>query len=184
MTRLRLAERRTLVRLAVAGVLLISAGAALGWKAGQTDEPPALPTAKEKWALAAPQGDDTTKDLAILNLRKPWGSPDEARREQPTARTAPPQWRLAGIVVSGEEKLALISTGQYPRARFEYRRIGESLPDGSILVQITSDSAKTESRSAPGPASSPAFPPSPRSPSSPPASSSPQTHTYRLFEKK
>ncbi|HUZ74928.1 MAG TPA: hypothetical protein VMU87_18230 [Stellaceae bacterium] len=184
MTKLRFAERRTLLRLAVAAVLMIGSGIALGWRAGQTDVPPAAPIAKEKWSVKPPEREDPTRDLSVLTSLHPWTGFVEARREQAAAHKAPPAWRLAGIVQRGEEKFALIAMGQYPKPIFEYRRVGDSLPDGSILVQITSDSAKTKMHSAPAPSSARTFPPSPASPPSRSAPPPSEARTYRLFEKK
>lgn len=175
MTKLRFADRRTLLRLAVAAVLMVGIGIALGWRADQTDESPASQMAKEPWSVQPPKSEDPTKDLALLTSRHPWTGNTEAKKEEAAAHKVPPAWRLVGIVQSGKEKFALVTTGQSPRPRPAYLRIGDALPDGSILVQITSDSAKTEMRSIP-PSSSP--------PASPPASTSAIAHTYRLFEKK
>ncbi len=183
MTRLRLAERRTLLRLAVAAMLLVGSGVALGWRAGQIDVPPAAAIAKEKWSVTPPRREDPAKDLAVLASLHPWSGPAQAKRPE---NLRPPQWRLAGIIESGDEKYAIIAVGPAFKQRILYRRIGKSLPDGSILVQITADGAKTESHSAPASssASRPTSPPSPASSSAPRGASPSEARTYRLFEKK
>jgi hypothetical protein len=55
-------------------------------------------------------------------------------------------WQLAGVIERGGEQFALILVGQGAAARLEYRTVGDSLPDGSVLVQIDADSATSEGR--------------------------------------
>jgi hypothetical protein len=179
MIKLRLAERRTLLRFAIAGVLILGGGVALGWKAGETADPPAGSDAKEQWALAAPKKQDVTKDLDALKSLHPWSGFVEQAKPPPRPQAARPTWRLAGIVQRGAETLALITTAQGPAAKFEYRRVGDALPDGSILVQITADSAKTQMPSSSDSSSSSSAPPSDSA-----SDSSPEARTYRLFDKK
>jgi hypothetical protein len=181
MIKLRLTEWRTLLRYAIAGAVIVGGGVALGWRAGETGDPLAGPAAKDQWALAAPKEEDVTKDLGALKSLHPWTGFVEqqkpAARPQPPAR---PTWRLAGIVQRGAETLVLISTAQGQTAKFEYRRVGDSLPDGSILVQITADSAMTRMPASPDSSSSTAAPSS----AAPSSDSSPEARTYRLFDKK
>jgi hypothetical protein len=179
--------RRTLIRLAGVTVLLFAGAGAIGWKAGQTSLPPPPAIGKETWSLQATTRDDPAKDLAMLKARHPWtGIIDMTKRppvtgrgplvaqQRPSAAPAKPKvpWRLAGIVQRGDESFALIATGNAAQTKIEYRHVGDSLPDGSILVQIMPDSAKTQSESPAAPASS----------DSPPAN--PETIVYRLFGKK
>jgi len=174
--------QRTLVRIAGAAVVVFVVAVTLGWRAGETAVPPLPPLAKDNWSLPKVQAEDTVKDLAIMKGKHPWtGFLDMTKRltlERPNAakpapvvRKAPPKpkvpWRLAGIIQRGEESFVLIATGQAAKTKLEYRHVGDSLPDGSILVQIMPDSAKTQS---------------PSSDSS--ASDNPETSVYRLFDKK
>jgi hypothetical protein len=205
MIKLGLAERRNLLRFAVAGVLILGGGAALGWRAGQTADPVAGPTAKEQLALTAPKEENVTKDLGALTSLHPWSGFVEQQKPARPPPPARPTWRLAGIVQRGDETYALITTSQGPAAKFEYRRVGETLPDGSILVQITADSAKTQmsrpsdsSSSSAATSSDSSAAASPDSSSPPAAASSdssapsaaappaspPDARTYRLFDKK
>lgn len=174
MTKLRFAERRTLVRMLIAALVVAGGGMALGWNAGEMTPPPPGPIAHDPWSLDQPTQADVTKDVGVLATLHPWAGIVEAKKPQaPEQRRAPPSWRLAGVVQRGDEKLALIATGKPPRISFEYKRVGESLPDGSILVQITSDSAKTQ-KSSPSSAEA-------KSPSSETLAS--DSHTYQLFGK-
>jgi hypothetical protein len=183
MIKLRLGERRTLVRFAFAGVLILGGGVALGWRAGEPANPLAVPTAKDQWTLTAPKAEDVTKDLGALKSLHPWtGFVEQKPAARPQA-AARPTWRLAGIVQRGNETIALITTAQGPAAKFEYRRVGDTLPDGSILVQITADSAKTQMPLA-SDSSSPSSSPSTAPSAAPSPDSSPEARTYRLFDKK
>jgi hypothetical protein len=184
MTRLRLAERRTLLRLAILGALVIAAGVWLGWRAGAMDDVETARLAKETWALSPPVREDPTRDLALLAARHPWRGPTEDRRERVQRPPPLPRWRLAGIVQRGDEKFALITVEARPLPRYEYRRVGDTLPDGSILVQIMEDGAKTESHPSPESRPSSGAPPAASPPPSASKSSSANVRTYRLFEKK
>jgi hypothetical protein len=183
--------RRTMIRLAGVAVVLIAGAVVLGWRAGETAVPPLPPLAKDAWSTVTASADDPVKDFQIMRGRHPWtGFLDMTKRLQvnrgPAAaaaaaarRPAPVKpkvpWRLAGIILRGDESFVLIATGQAAKTTLEYRRVGDSLPDGSILVQIMPDSAKTQ----PAPS---AAPPS-ENPEAPPPEK-PETIVYRLFDKK
>ena len=158
--------RRSAIRLAAAtGIVVVCAGA-LGWRAGETAPPAALPLAKESGSTGALARDDVAKDVAVLTSRRPWGGPNRRNGPERARQERVQPWRLAGIIERGSEKFALIASGSGRAVRFDYRKIGEAFPDGSILMQITPDSAKTKSSSSSGP------------------SDSATTHVYRLFNKK
>jgi hypothetical protein len=81
-----------------------------------------------------------------LSARHPWGG-GAAFQSIDSPRPLPPAtrpWRLVGVVERGEERLALVLVGQGPEVKLEYRAVGDSLPDGSVLVQIGTDSATSE----------------------------------------
>ena len=175
-----LPSRRVLIRLGVVALVLTAGSAALGWKAGETPLPPPSAIPKESWELREIKPEDTATLVAVLAARHPWGGfIDASKRPEvrrnvrtPPKRPPPPTpWRLAGIVQRGDESFVLIATGQAAQTKIEYRRVGDSLPDGSIIVQILTDSAKTQAASA-----------APDSDDSPPEN--PETRVYRLFDKK
>ncbi len=182
----RSALQRSLVRIAGVTAVLFAAAAALGWKAGETPPPPPPAVGKEAWALQASTPDDPDHDLGILKARHPWTGIIDMTKRPPVNRVVPgakpaaaaarprPNWRLAGIVQRGDESFVLIATGNPRQTTYEYRRVGDSLPDGSILVQISADSAKTEIKP----------PASAASPESSPQAAAPETTVYRLFDKK
>jgi hypothetical protein len=174
--------RRNLLRIAGVAVVLVAVAVGVGWRAGKTEVPPLPPLPKDSWSLPKADAEDTAKDLAVMKGKHPWtGFLDMTKRvtlnkrsaTQTPARTAPrpaparPQvpWRLAGVIQRGDESLVLIATGKEPKTILEYKKVGDSLPDGSILVQIMSDSAKTQA-----PASE--------------SSTSEDPKIYRLFDKK
>lgn len=150
-------NRATWLRLTVlAGVVMALAGF-LGWQSGETPAPAAARPAPAKWTLPNFAPEDRVKDLAELNARHPWSNPSGAAgavgvgdKGRNTAQGPPLQWRLAGIVERLDGKLALIATGQPGSLKFEYRNVGDQLPDGSTLVEITADSAVARSDGAPG----------------------------------
>jgi hypothetical protein len=142
------------IRLAVLSGVAAVVSAFLGWQAGQISVPAGPPPAATPWVLPPRPTEDPARDLAILTARGPWTNAFLLARsagigsEQPEAARAsnskPPVWRLAGIVQRPGENFALIVIGQPDAAKLEYRRVGDSLPDGSTLVQITSDNAVAE----------------------------------------
>jgi hypothetical protein len=140
------------IRLAVLSGIAAIVSAFLGWQSGQILVPAGPPLAPTPWELPPRSTEDPTRDLAILTARRPWtnafleagAGPAQA---EPTgaASSRAAAWRLAGIVQRLGENLALIAIGQPDAAKLEYRRVGDSLPDGSTLVQITSDNLVTKS---------------------------------------
>jgi hypothetical protein len=148
----------TWIRLAVLSGVAVVVSAFLGWQAGQISVPAAPPPAPIAWELSSPPTEDPARDLAILTARRPWTNASLAAgagdaQHQPAgaaANPAPAAWRLAGIVQRPSENFALIVIGAAGAAKLEYHRVGDVLPDGSTLVQITSETAITESAGAAG----------------------------------
>jgi hypothetical protein len=184
-------ERRARLQFGIAVGVLVVGAAALGWRAGETLPPPPSAIAKDPWSLGPLKNQDTAKDVELLRQRRSWngfereGGPQQAATRAPAAAVP---WRLAGIVRRGDESLVLISTGRAQTTKFEYRRVGDALPDGSILVQIMSDGAKTQSSSSgahtpsgSGKTQSTSSEAHTPSDSGKTQSPSPETHIYRLF---
>ena len=143
MTGSALLRGRRLVQLSIAcGALLIGAILA-GWHAGDPPADEAARLAPEAWVLPSPNLRDPEQDIAIINSRQPWGG-RAAFRDPELAPAGNAVWRLAGVVERGGELFALIMVGPAGGARLEYRSVGESLPDGSVLVQIDPDSATSQ----------------------------------------
>jgi hypothetical protein len=147
------------MRLCVLGGVAVALSAFLGWQAGETAVPASPRPAPAKWALPTAVPEDPVKDVAALTARHPWsgevGAGDVANGANgPTVgapgKPAPVPWRLAGIVERPDGIFALIANGQPGAIKFEYRSVGDKLPDGSTLVAITSDNAVTEAGEAPG----------------------------------
>jgi hypothetical protein len=147
----------TWIRFAVLGGIAVVVAVFLGWQTGQISVPAIPPPAAIAWVLPSRQIEDSARDLAILSTRRPWtdaflaarsAAPGAAGARQPGAAqpsgAKPAVWRLAGIGQRPGEKFALIAIGEGGAVKLEYRRIGDLLPDGSTLVQITPDNAVAE----------------------------------------
>ncbi len=140
-----LLARRRPVQLAAAFAALLAAAAVLGWHAGAAPSSAAAAAAPARWALPPVNARDPAHDAAILTARHPWGGGAAFRDiDTPAPASAAMPWHLAGIVERGDERLALVLVGNGPTAKLEYRAVGDSLPDGSVLVQIGADSATSE----------------------------------------
>jgi hypothetical protein len=152
------ADKATWMRLCMLCGVAVALSAFLGWQAGETAVPASSRLASAKWALPTVVPEDPAKDVAALTARHPWssqfGATDGANGANgPGAAPgtpAPVPWRLAGIVERPDGRFVLIANGQPGAIKFEYRGVGDKLPDGSTLVEITSDNAVTEAGGAPG----------------------------------
>lgn len=143
-----------LVRAGAATGALFACAVLLGWHAGHVVVAPGAAVEPEAWQLPQIKKSDPEKDLAALAARKPWST---SAAPTPSKAAAATNWRFAGVVQRGDERYALVVSGTDAAAKVSYLRTGETLPDGSVLVEITADSATS--------ASDPA---------------SPDRHTYRL----
>ncbi|HZT87012.1 MAG TPA: hypothetical protein VFA12_03515 [Stellaceae bacterium] len=132
-------ERGMLVRYGAPAAVIAACAGLLGWNAGETTLP-AMPTpAATPWALPPPNREDPGRDLAVLTQRKPWNPGLLGTAKTP--QNAPPSWRLAGIVRRGDSAFALIEIGSGAAAKLEYKRVGETLPNGGTLAALSADSA-------------------------------------------
>ena len=140
------APRTSLIRLAIPAALIFACAVVLGWNAGDTIVPMAAAPAPIRWSLPQPKADDAARDMAALTTAKPW------HRDFPGLRPAAPtpgqaaaaDWRLAGIVDRDEERYALVLSGAGAAAKIAYLQVGDTLPDGSVIVALTRDSAAAE----------------------------------------
>ena len=141
---LSFAARRRL-QLGAAFLALFGGAVLLGWRSG-APAGTALPAARSApWVLPQIVARDAARDAAILSARRPWGGASsfvdiDSPRPPPTVQP----WQLAGVIERDNERLALVLIGRGPGAKLEYRAVGETLPDGSVLVQIGADSATSE----------------------------------------
>ena len=148
MTGSPLPPRRRLVQLGAGFAVLFAVAVGLGWRAGEAPTATGALAAPAPWALPEVTASDPGRDVAILTARHPWGGGAAFRDIESTPPPAPPPavipWQLAGVIERGGERFALILLGRGPSAKLEYRAIGDSLPDGSVLVQIDADSATSD----------------------------------------
>jgi hypothetical protein len=147
----------TWIRLAVLSGVAAVMSAFLGWQAGQISVPAGPPPALAPWVLPPQPTEDPRRDMAIVTARRPWTNAfltTDTGIKQPGAaggsNSKPVAWRLAGLVQRKGEDFALIVTGQPGAAKLEYNRVGDLLPDGSTLVEITADNAVAEPAGSPG----------------------------------
>jgi hypothetical protein len=133
-------------KFALLAALAMAAAMFEGWQSGETVVSPAATPAGKHWALPATAVEDADKDMRFLTERHPWG----AERDKPGGAQVGPDkndkmpWRLAGIVERADGRLALIAVGPPGAANLKYCAIGDNLPDGSRLVDITTESATSE----------------------------------------
>jgi hypothetical protein len=147
-------DRVTLYRIGAGFGFAVLIALFLGWGSGYTPPPPLTRAAPEQWKLNPPAPPDAAKDLATLKARHPWsadlpgaaagGAGGTGGAGGPGAPADPQAvWRLAGVIERGDERFALIAIGVEPSVTLEYKKIGDALPDGTVLVQITPNSATT-----------------------------------------
>jgi hypothetical protein len=138
--------------LTVAALVLLAAAVVLGWQAGDAPLMPPPSADRAPWSLPPRPHSDAAAAMAALEARRPWGevtSPAQAAAAagaaggagQPNAAAASSAWRLAGIVERGQDHFALIASGVGPGLHLAYLRVGDRLPDGSVLLRIATDSA-------------------------------------------
>jgi hypothetical protein len=135
---------RPAVMFCVLTAIAVAAAAGLGWHVGDVSQIAMRPEPPAAWSLPSPRVADPEGNLAILAARKPWGGTSSFSESETPAPIAA-GWRLVGIVQRADQRYALILVGSGPTAKVEYRAVGDTLPDGSKLVQIDDDSATSSS---------------------------------------
>lgn len=136
--------RRVGLSIAGAGAALL--GFAIGWWSDQEDGRRELaPRTAAEWSPPKPIAPDLSGFAKILAQRPPFGTPAERGGPAPAvAQPAAPtgvgttQWRVGGIVVTeaGRHLIVLICRPGDNATRSEIRRLGEELPDGSIVRAV------------------------------------------------
>ena len=130
----------SLARLAAMGGLAVLLALFLGWQAGETVVSAAPPPPRTSWHLPVLTEVDSAKDLAVLSARKPWGGETASGPVAAVPGAARLlEWRLAGVVERPDGVFALIAIGKSGPMKYEYRTVGEKLPDGSAVAKITSE---------------------------------------------
>ncbi|MBV8121837.1 MAG: hypothetical protein JO081_18075 [Alphaproteobacteria bacterium] len=140
-------SHRSLARLGIPAGLIFACAVILGWSAGDVIVPPPSSRPPSAWALPRPRTEDPARDFAAVMAGRPWnrGSPlGGGSQSRAPAVAAPASWRLAGIAQRGGEGFALIASGAAPSAKIDYARVGDRLPDSSVIVALTSDSITTK----------------------------------------
>lgn len=127
-------------RLAIAvGLLLALAAAVLLALPAQLPSARALKQAEDHWAMPQPISVGADEALSVINQRRLWGSAPggpgaagkPAAEEKPLT---PPDWRIVGVFVEGQQRGVLVATEGQPLPAT--LRIGDALPGGAKIVDI------------------------------------------------
>lgn len=93
----------------------------------ETSQTPAQPV--EEWRLPAIEKNDSKAATAIITRRRLWGAATTEIQQAP-------EWHVLGIVRNGAERFVLLA---YEGKPVEMVKVGDSLPDGTKIVQIEKD---------------------------------------------
>jgi hypothetical protein len=129
----------------IAGLLISAVAAGLGWHSGSAIASAAEGTTPPtSWNLPQEHASNTNQEAELLRTRRPWGGGASFRDidSGPPPSTNQP-WTLVGTIVRNDERFALIRTGPGPSDKFDYRSVGDSLPDGSSIEAIEIDTVTT-----------------------------------------
>jgi hypothetical protein len=142
-----LLTRGSLMRLGIPAGFILACAVVLGWSAGDIIVPqPPLPP-PTRWSLPRLRPADPARDLAVITAGRPWNRSDATgagTQPQTPAIPTPPSWRLAGIAKRSTKSVALIAKGSAPTAQIDYLRVGDRLPDSSVIVALSPDSITTK----------------------------------------
>jgi len=132
-------------RLLALGVLLVAAAGVLGWMRADTQARLGAARGGEPPAVTPPPPSTVAADLAVLAQRQPWGAsaaPAPAAAQAGAQPEAPAgNWRVTGIMSSGNDRYVILMVQPQPNARhiLRYLPVGERLPDGRAIERITGD---------------------------------------------
>jgi hypothetical protein len=142
-----LLTRGSLMRVGIPAGFIFACAVVLGWNAGDIMVPQPPPLPPTRWSLPRLRPEDPARDLAIVIAGRPWKRGNAAgtgAQPQMPVNPTPPSWRLAGIAKRSTESVALIAKGSAPTAPVDYLRIGDRLPDNSVIIALTPDSITTK----------------------------------------
>ena len=108
--------------------LVILASCWFGISPPHVTPPPSLPP--EAWSLPKIAQPDIKKDLDSIKTRNLWGIVSEVSTPKP------PEWRILGVARTGPERFVLLALEGKPA---ETLKVGDTLPDGTKIVQIDND---------------------------------------------
>jgi hypothetical protein len=147
-----LVTRGSLMRVGIPAGFIFACAVVLGWNAGDIIVPQPPPLPPTRWSLPRLRPADPARDLAVITAGRPWNRSDAAGTgAQPQMPVIPTllSWRLAGIAKRSTESVALVAKGSAPTAQIDYLRVGDRLPDSSVIVALSPDSITTEGSKQP-----------------------------------
>lgn len=104
--------------------------AATCWLLAPEPEPPrSAPARAEAWSLPQLPEHDSKKSIESIAARNIWGVVDEKAAKAP-------EWNVLGIVRSGADRFVLLA---YEGKPVETLKVGDALPDGSVIARIETD---------------------------------------------
>lgn len=109
----------------IAALILVSATAC--WFGTSIPTPPKAHTpVTEPWNLPKQAENDSNKFIGAINTRNLWGIVTAAAAKEP-------EWHILGLARSGADRFILLA---YDGKPVEMLKVGDTLPDGSKIVQI------------------------------------------------
>lgn len=109
---------------------LLAAVACTSWWLAPGPQP--VPTAQiqaDAWTLPAMAPQKPERFVAAINGANLWGAVQAAVQ----ASLNDPEWRIAGVAVSGTEKLVMVSVGSQP---LQLMKTGDALPGGARILRV------------------------------------------------
>jgi hypothetical protein len=128
------------MRLLAGSSALLVAGLVIGWlTAEDTPDTSKLAAPKENWQEPGLAQADAAKSVASLAQRPLWGDSGPKAGAAATDKPKSADWRLSGIVTKSGPPMAVILQGEpgKPSSHVQFGKIGDALPDGSHIVEIT-----------------------------------------------
>lgn len=118
---------------------------AFGWVATEMPSAAAVRAEADRWQPPSLIPAAVEESLKMINERHPWGAPAPAApaaAQAPGAAAAPAAtWRLAGTVIEGAQSRVVMLYSAQPGGPVEIRYValGEKLPDGRSVINVTGD---------------------------------------------
>jgi hypothetical protein len=145
-------------RLAALGLAALLLAGWSGWSRPLPSPSVGLAQRPPAWTAIEWKPSDSAADAKLLAQRNTWGwSQARPAAPLPPGAVAPPQvaaappapvgpWRIVGTADWGQGPAAIIQTQPpgTPKPQFIFRRAGEALPDGRVVVRV--EPARVEAR--------------------------------------
>jgi len=134
---------------ALVAVGLLAGGMGLGWMmAGDGKVGTSLVAPGEAWREPRVYPGDPAAALLSLAQHPLWQPPPKPPAVATAQADPPPSWRLSGILSDDDGSLRaiiLLTSGGRSPAQVQYRRVGDLLPDGSRIIEVSNTAITVES---------------------------------------